>query len=93
MADDPTPKKSAVESININSSARLLEALEAAAGTAEARAIKENARMLSPGMVPDDKPGAPDDNDQQQAMALLLKKYIKKLIATGAITGDRDRVF
>ena len=96
MAEDTTPKKSAIEGLSINSSEKLIEGLEAVAGLQESRAIRAGAEadMINRGFeIEEPDEAAPEDNDQQQAMALLLKKYIKRLISIGALEGDRSQVF
>ena len=94
--DDTTPKLEAVKAIDISDEETLILALEAAAGVQEGRDAIATAKAESPEAfaAPDpDAPEPPQDNDQQQAMAKVLKKYIKALIAAGAITGTASSVF
>ena len=98
MPDDPTtPKKNAIVGMSINSSEKLIEALEAVGGVQDARDSRAEAEadMRSKGFEIEEPDPAttPQDNDQQQAMALLLKKYIKRLIVVGGLHGDTSKLF
>jgi len=97
MPDDPTtPKKNAIVGMSINSSEKLIEGLEAVGGVQDARDSRAEAEadMISKGFeIEAPASDAPQDNDQQQAMALLLKKYIKRLIVVGGLTGDTTKLF
>ena len=90
---EATPKKCAVQDLDINSADDLLTALEAEADLVDSRASKAEAAA---DMEDRGRPMAAEtteDNDQQLAMALILKKYIKGLINAGAITGDASSIF
>ena len=93
MAD--TPKKDAVDAIGIiESSSAVLEALEAIAGIEDAAAAKTEAMAdiaARGGRMPSFPTTA--DNDVPLAWQAFLRKYIKNLIAKGALRGDISKVF
>ena len=95
MAD--TPRLDGTTAVgDINDAEDLLSALEAAAGLEEAAAARAEATidMLARDMDPPEPPES-EENDEQMATALLLKRYIKGLIRAGAFGPDAvdDLVF
>jgi hypothetical protein len=90
MAD--TPRLDGTTAVgDINDASDLLSALEAAAGLEESAAARAEATidMIARGKDPPEPP-ASEENDEQMAMALLLKRYIKGLIRAGAFGTDAD---